>query len=134
MGIKRIYEFIKRLIRWMPVLWGQVEYDIHCVYDLMEFKMKEIRTALEHDTLHVGNDRYIRQINICLAHLDRYRHWEKYIDFDTNLEFEPTDDGFYRLKPNKTRERAIDKAIAFEEENYQMFWKRFIQWHNQWWC
>lgn len=28
----------------------------------------------------------------------------------------------------------VRKNVAFEKDNYDMFWKCFIKWHRNWWC
>lgn len=132
--IRKLGRFLIRIINWLPLLWKQEDWDFEYIYDLLEFKLKEIRKCLEKDDLHIDSPKCVKQISICLAYLDRYRHWEKYIDFPVELKLEKTDDGLLTLRTS-TKEKALCKKItAFEKDNFDMFWKRFVQWHTRWWC
>ena len=133
--LKRIVRFCARLIRWIPILWNQEEYDSGYIYELMRVKLLELQRSLEKDTLHLGNDKHIRDIKVCLGHLDRYRHWERYVDIpDIAYEFEPTEDGFYKQVSNPKLDSAYKKAIKYEQENYEQFWRVFLKHHQHWWC
>ena len=134
--IRKIWRFINRIIKWIPILWKQEDWDYEYLYDLMEVKMRELQKCLKEDDLHLHSDKYARQISICLAYLDRYRNWDNYIEYPTD-DFKWVDckNGCKRLEhTNKINEIKRKKAIPYEQFNYDMFWKRFIQWHRQWWC
>ena len=134
---RKSFRFIKRLPTWIGLCWNQENWDIDYLYDLIEFKMKELLKAQEHDTIHLQKDvkRRIRQIKICLAYLDRYRNSVNYYDYPTDdIIFEPCENNcskmIYTNKYNEIKRKGI---ISYEKFNYDMFWKRFLQWHNSWW-
>ena len=41
--LRKIGRFILRLIRWIPLLYKQEEWDYSYIYDILEMKMKELR-------------------------------------------------------------------------------------------
>ena len=99
--------------------------------------MKELLKAQEQDTIHLQKDvkRSIKQIKVCLAYLDRYRNSTKYYDYPIDdIIFEPCKNNCskmnYTNKYNEIRRKGI---ISYEKFNYDMFWKRFLQWHQGWW-
>ena len=134
--IRKIGRFIKRIVKWLPILWKQEDWDYEYLYDLMEVKMKELQECLRQDDIHLHSDKYVRQINICLAYLDRFRNWDNYIEYPTDdFKWDDCKNGCKRLEhTNKINEIKRKKAIPYEKFNYDMFWKRFLQWHQRWWC
>lgn len=132
--LRKFIRFIKRLCCWLPVLWKQEDWDYDYLYDLIEIKLKEIRECLDKDTLVIDSKKHVKQINICLAYLDRYRNWENYIEFPHDeIKFEKLENGCSRMITSTKTNITCKKAHAFEKFNYDMFWKRFLQWHQHWW-
>ena len=131
------YRFIKRLPNYIKLAWDQETWDYEYLYDLIEMKLKELLKAQEEDTWHVGKEtkRRAKQIRICLAYLDRFRNWTEYYDYPTDdLRFKPIGNGCSKMVHddtyNELRRKGVDSYIKF---NYDMFWKRFLQWHQGWW-
>jgi len=132
-GLQKLGRFFVRLIKWLPVIWKQEDWDFMLVYDLLAFRMKEVQRCLARDKLHMGMEREVRKISICLAYLDRWRNWPDYITAPP-LKWTETEDGLYRLTSTKSEDRIYRQIWAYEKFNYDMFWKRFLQWHKGWWC
>lgn len=126
-----------REIRWAPVLWEQEEWDFSDIYALLIIKMKDIRKGMAKDTWHDQKSvqRGIKQIDICLARLDRYLNWPNYYDYPTeDLYMESTEEGYLRLcHASEKNEKQRSGAHLFEEKNYNKFWKDFMKWHQNWW-
>ncbi len=80
-GLRKFGRFVKRLFRWLPVLWRQEEWDSEYIYDILNAKLKELRDCIAKDDIHVDAPICLRQINICLKYLDRYRNADNYIKF-----------------------------------------------------
>ena len=135
--IRRFGRFILRLIRWIPVLWNQEDWDYEYIYDLLIMKMKELRKDMSKDYWHDQKEvqRSIKQIDICLARLDRYLNWTDYYKYPMeDIYYENTKDGYKRMcYSSEENEKKRIGAVAFEEKNYKKFWKDFIRWHQGWW-
>ena len=130
-NLRKFGRFILRLFKWIPILWKQEDWDFEYMYDLLEIKMKDIRECLKKDTLHVNSDRHVREISVCLGYMDRFRNWDNYIKKPDNLKSIGIEEihsniGEYRIK------EYVRKNVAFEKDNYDMFWKCFIKWHRNW--
>ena len=136
--IRHFIRFIKRLPKWIKICWNQEDWDIGYLYDLIEIRLKDFLKAQEEDTWHVPKEtkRRAKQIKICLAYLDRYRNWTDYYDYPMDdIYFEKTEDGLgsymkHKSSINEAKRKGADK---YEKFNYNMFWKRFLQWHQHWW-
>lgn len=133
-NLKKFGRFILRLIKWFPILWKQEDWDYEYLYDLIEIKLKELRECLQKDDLHVDSDKYATQISICLAYMDRFRNWDNYVDLPEYASWEKHGLNFSEKATKEYRKSIVKKMISFEKDNYNMFWKRFIQWHRNWWC
>ena len=136
--LRRLGRFILREVRWIPVLWNQEDWDFEYMYDLLEMKMKEIRKDMSKDIWHNQKvvQKSIKQIDICLARLDRWRNWTNYYYYPTNdIYSEPTEDGKYYVQKYASEENEKQRlgALTFEQKNYDKFWKDFLAWHRGWW-
>lgn len=135
--LRRLGRFILRLIRWVPVLWEQEDWDYEYLYDLLKVKMEEIRKNMSKDYWHDQKcvQRSIKQINICLARLDRWQNWPDYYEYPMeDIYSVPTEEGFLQMKyASEENEKQRLGATAFEEKNYKKFWKDFLAWHQSWW-
>lgn len=134
--LRKIGRFILRLIRWIPVLYKQEEWDYEYIYDMLKLKMIELRENISKDTWHEerGVKRSLLQIDVCLARLDRFQNWDQYIKIP-DIEWEFIQENGLDIVPKKNEEydEAILKGIDFEKKNYKKFWEDFIKWHNNWW-
>lgn len=136
--LRKLGRFILREIRWVPVLWNQEDWDSEYIYDLLEIKMKELRKDMSKDYWHDQKSvqKGIRQIDICLKRLDMWRNWTDYYEYPMNDVYsEPTEDGkCYVMKyTSEENEKQRLGALAFEQKNYDKFWKDFLAWHRGWW-
>ena len=135
--VRRVVRFIKRVWKWIPVLWNQEEWDYAYIYDLLIVKMKELRKSMSKDYWHDRKEvqRSIKQIDICLARLDRYLNWTKHYYYPMeDIYYEPTDDGCVRMcYASEANEGQRSGATPFEEKNFTKFWKDFVKWHRGWW-
>ena len=135
--LRKLGRFLLREIRWIPVLWNQEDWDFEYMYDLLEFKMKELRRDMSKDTWHDQKcvQRSIKQIDICLARLDRWRNWTDYYYYPMDdVYHEEQKNGCYQLKyTSEENEKQRSGAIDFEMKNYDKFWKDFLAWHRGWW-
>ena len=138
--IRRFGRFIARVIRWIPVLWKQEEWDFGYTYDILEHKIKEIRKCVSEDTWHTEDcvKEELQQIDSVLEHLDKFRNWTKYIDIpETPKDFEefPIDEetGLHRWECTQEQHEAYQKANEFEEEHYNAFWDEMKKNSGNWW-
>ena len=121
-GLRKFGRFIKRLWRWVPVLWKQEDWDYDYLYEIMRIKMEELLKCLKEDNIHVGADRRARQLSICLEYFKRMRTPEDYIDITSeDVSFKDTPDGFVEMKTTPYFNRQCKKCREFEKFNYDMF-------------
>lgn len=132
--IYKLGRFIKRLFMYLPILWKDEDWDYGYLYNLIEFKLKRMSVELDNDVIHKDAHKRARQIRICLAYLDRYRNWTEYVEYPMDdIQWVKADIGYKMIHTNSINEAKRRKVHSYEEFNYNMFWKRFMQWHRTWW-
>ena len=135
--LRKLGRFILREIRWTPVLWNQEEWDYEYMYDLLETKMKELRKDMSKDIWHDQKEvqKNIKQIDICLKRLKRWRYWTEFYDYPMDdVVHVPTDNGCYKMVHlSEENEKQRLGAHDFINKNYNKFWKDFLAWHRRWW-
>lgn len=136
-SIRKTGRFILRLVRWLPILWNQEDWDYAYIYDLLIMKMKELKRDMSKDYWHDQKEvqRSIKEIDICLKRLDRYLNWTDYYYFPMeDIYYEPTVEGCVKMcYASEINEKQRAGANDFEEKNFKKFWKDFIRWHRNWW-
>lgn len=134
--LRKIGRFILRLIRWIPVLWKQEEWDFGYTYDILEHKIKEIRNNITKDTWHTSDcvKEELEQIDSVLDHLDKFRNWTKYIEIPSSVnKWVDNENGTKSLEFTEEEHLAYQKAEEFEEEHYNAFWDELKEYSSNWW-
>jgi hypothetical protein len=130
----KVCRFIKRLFLYLPVIWKDEDWDYDYLYKLIKFKLERMCIELQNDTLHKDSNKRAMQIKICLAYLDRYRNWTEYIEYPMDdIKFVKERIGYRMIHTSSINEAKRRKVHSYEQFNYDMFWKRFMQWHKGWW-
>ncbi|MDA3855238.1 MAG: hypothetical protein PF569_03195 [Candidatus Woesearchaeota archaeon] len=85
--IKRKFKQIKNVIKWMPIIWNQYDFDYSYAIEVFTFKLEQIATFLESDkAVSYDANKNARNIRRVLKILDRVYN-EYYIKKTLN-EFE----------------------------------------------
>ena len=138
-AIRKFIRFIKRLCRWLPILWKQEEWDFGYTYDIIKLKLQELRKNISEDTWHTSEcvQEALRQIDSVLDHLDKYRNWTTYIEIpEPPKDFErftTLPDGCSKMNWFDGEHEAYEKASEFETEHYNAFWDEMKQNSGNWW-
>lgn len=134
--LRRVGRFILRIIRWIPVLWKQEEWDFGYTYDILEHKIKEIRKCVSEDTWHTEDcvKEELQQIDSVLEHLDKFRNWPSYVEVPDPMDrWVKNEDGTSTLEFTEEEHKAYQKANEFEEEHYNAFWDEMKKNSGNWW-
>ncbi len=86
-NIRVFFLFIKRLIKWIPVLWRDRDWDGYHIYSILEFKLLNARKHLVSSNRHTGIEEINRYITICLNLIDKLKeeyYQMEYLDYETS--------------------------------------------------
>lgn len=146
--VKKIYRYSKRLIRWIPFLWNNENWDFNYLIDVIEFKLQELEEAQRTDDLHVGSDKRAREIRIVIEHIKRYKDIDKYtLDNDTDEflnntyweEIENSEGRSYgRMKHrdenlHKKHMRIVEHQSVLEDWHFKEIFKKLSRKGRNWW-
>jgi hypothetical protein len=160
--LKVIYCNLKRIIRWIPVLWNDRDWDYSHIYRILRFKLLTVRenqiefqqwvsSNLEDNSkiIESGEIRINRQLTVCIKLLERliedgygleeYRKheekWGKHIYQNDGLMGK-------REKvttPELEAQEHTEVAKIFQDEDnarsadIKAFFKIFEKYHERWW-
>jgi len=71
MRIRRIYESIKNVIRWVPITYKDKEWDSQYLFEIMKFKLSNMERAFREYGHHVNAERDADEMHKCVLLLDR---------------------------------------------------------------
>ena len=127
--IRKQFRFAERLIKWIPVLYKDEDWDYDYLLRIIDFKLSRLRKVVAEDDIHYDAPWTVKKIDVIRGRLDRYSNSHKYLGSmpcsdDVDEWFEKTEDGYLRLKESTPEQKEhIHKVIAFEKKNYEGFFK-----------
>jgi len=159
--IKRKYQQIRNILRWIPVLWNQFDFDYNYALDVFKFKLLNIADLLDSDKSHcVGAKDRANRIRMVVRLMDKVYNEDYGIEYQTKLEeiygkdafewnFIDTNDGTgssrlkysYELTESKSKIKEIDKvkqklfeeSRAKQERAHKLLWKLVEHNIRGWW-
>jgi hypothetical protein len=150
----RVWESIKQLIAWFPIIWETRDWDRDYLLEMMEFKMKRMYDALTgSDAMGIQEEDDMLALKRCVAILNLLQNegWqessygEHYAKFPMKtLEemFQPFLDEQGRrcniMKPmTKAESRSFGKAVKQAEKDHKKlineFFQLFEKHYRNWW-
>lgn len=99
--IRNFWNSIKNIFKWIPILFRDKDWDYIYFLIIMEFKLKSIRNHIKNKSSHVGKDREVEYIDICLKLIDKIINSDYEMEYHqynkTELNFIPTENNTFRL-------------------------------------
>jgi len=137
--IRKQFRFAERLIRWIPVLYNDEDWDYDYLLRIIDFKLGRLRKVMVEDDIHYDAPWTVKKIDVIRGRMDRFLNSEKYIgDMPSRGEvddwFERTEEGHLRMKESTPEQKEYIKGmIKFEEKNYKGFFKSLEKYLTQIW-
>ena len=150
--IIRFIEGVQNVIKWLPVIWHDVDFDYHYLYKILHFKLKNMQEYLESDyAITADAKKTAKQImiakNLCKRLIDdnyldnALRKYETQYGSSDVISFEPTENEYlHQLIWNWTDEkqekdfgRACEHSEYMERQDIDYLFN-FMKKHIQgWW-
>lgn len=132
--LRKLGRFILRLPSYIKLCWSNETWDYEGFYDFVEMYLKQLRKAQEKDTWHEehGRKRAIQQIDLTLAHLDRFRNWPNYYEWPEPIH-KQLPDGFWTIEYKKEDKSKIEYVHKMEEKHFNAFWRLLKKYLSNWW-
>lgn len=138
--IKDIYKGIKNIIKWMPLVWRDRDWDYHYFLQIMKFKLNNMNKELKNSEFLAYTDtKAIKALKICVNLLDRldkdeyndnsiYKLMDKIPNvWDRDKDYEHPK-GYHRAF-----KREIDKAFNLRQKDKEYFNELFKKYLDTWW-
>lgn len=139
--IRRLWERLYNLYRWAPVIWRDVDYDWAPLFQLMEFKVRNMRLLHDRSRRFVGWERTVRQLQVVEVLLRRIGR-EHYCEREWGALFEKyprsliVEDG-YMTQPSEAERREVRRIMfreqALEKQDMQLLCKYLSRYYRGWW-
>jgi len=144
-------ENVKRLFKWLPVIWKTKEFDCGFLFRLMEFQLQGMEKYMEDNGHHVGSDKTAHSIKIArvlLKRLNNNEHLENSL-IPINRKYGKWEFDFDRPNLHKKFERDLTKQqkIDFEKgcmkaylhsdymekQDIEYLFNHIKKYHDKWW-
>lgn len=116
-----IYHKIKKIIKLMPVLWADEDWDYSYIYVILLTKLRNVRVCFE-NTPYGCHRKDVQRIRVCELLLERLVKDEYWPFTDVNRST-----GDKRLSEMFHREEALKK------QDLELFGKYFAKYSRTWW-
>lgn len=94
--MKRLIKKIRNIIRWLPVLWKDEDWDYSFFYDILKFKIQNIAKHTKKYSQHTNAYRDIEWMNTACRLIDRLSddyYYMEYLEYYSNpIEFTKDED------------------------------------------
>ena len=150
-----IYTFttgIENIIRWMPIVWKDRDFDEGYIYEALHFKLKNTYDFLtSDDTIAIHHKNHLTKLKICVNLAERVRE-DFYIDrassqirpYDTDINFLDSDrwiklpDGGRQLTPmGEDEKKSFLKfnrhCYYLEQQDLDMLHGIMAKYSKYWW-
>jgi hypothetical protein len=125
--IRRFYNRIKNVIRWLPTIWKDQDWDDFYIFEILRVKLKHQAKYIGDRDFFVGADRETEKMLLCIKLIERiqddYYNTESHSYHKSNFIFDESEDGTdtYRLRIEEISE-DFDSYFA----KYPLEYKRVM--------
>lgn len=149
---------LKRLIRWLPVIWRTRDFDYGYVLDILSYSFGELEQHLLDHNIHVTAERDAKRIRYVRKMIERHLN-----EVSSNMEYAKHDKKWgdtvgvsvpipnsnftewrsVRLNARTPQEqeqetkefrRAMKKANRLEQRDWHEIWDTIKKYGQGWWC
>ena len=113
------YKRIKNIIRWIPVLWKDKDWDYWHIFEILKTKLKFQSEYFHKYGYHVSSEREAQKMKLCARLIDKIQN-EYYLDEQLMRKDEITDkdikDAIHR------HDKAKKLLFSILENNIEKWW------------
>jgi hypothetical protein len=92
---KDLYQGIKNLVRWFPIIWKDRDWDDHYIFEVLKFKLKNQSKYIGYHNRHVSAKRDAEIMMLCVRLIEKVQdEWygREYNDYhETESVFTPSE-------------------------------------------
>jgi hypothetical protein len=110
---------IRKLIRWIPIIWKDCDWDYYFVYEILKQKLIDTEKYIRKDGLHVFNEHDADSIKTAIEMIEKVQteyHLDKYLSEATEWTTEGMD------KAAKDHNKAKQELFKYLSNNIEKWW------------
>jgi hypothetical protein len=125
--IKRFIRRIKNLIRWLPTIWKDEQWDDHFIWEILKFKLKNQAEYIGKKNRHLSAKRDAEIMMLCVRLIEKvqseYYGMEYHEYYESNIKFVPSisHPGSYEME-----EELISEHYDDYFKKYPLIYKRVM--------
>lgn len=116
--IRRIIRRIKNLIRWIPIIWKDEQWDYYHIFEILKHKLIFTAEHTRKHGYHVNSNYDADRMMLCVRLIEKVQN-EKYIDVLIN--------------DNELTQEKLDAAFNKQHKARKLLFKILEQNIEQWW-
>jgi hypothetical protein len=117
--IKNTIRQIRKIIRWVPILWKDRDWDYYFVYEVLKQKLIDTERYIRVDGLHIYNNEDADGILKAIEMIEKVQteyHLDKYLSEAKEWTTEGID------KSTKDHEQARKELFQYLSDNIEKWW------------
>ena len=117
--IKNKIRQFRKLIRWIPIIWRDRDWDYYFVYEILKQKLVDTEKYIRKDGLHVFNEHDADSIKTAIEMIEKVQteyHLDKYLSEATEWTTEGMD------KATKDHDKARRELFKHLNNNIEKWW------------
>ena len=117
--IKLKIKQLRKLIRWIPIIWRERDWDYYFVYEILKQKLIDTEKYIRKDGLHVFNEHDADSIKTAIEMIEKVQteyHLDKYLSEATEWTKEGMD------KAAKDHDKARRELFKHLSNNIEKWW------------
>ena len=110
---------LRKLIRWIPIIWKDRDWDYYFVYEILKQKLIDTEKYIRKDGLHVFNEHDADSIKTAIEMIEKVQteyHLDKYLSEATEWTKEGMD------KAAKDHDKARRELFKHLNNNIEKWW------------
>lgn len=116
---------IRNIIRWIPVIYRDRDWDHSYIFEILKFKLKNQRQYIVENNRHEGVDRDNRDITLCLNLIEKVQN--DYYD----LEYSDYHKSDYNWLPVEGSNELSELEIDQKSENFDDYFVKNKLWYKR---
>lgn len=69
-----LFDYIKNIIKWSPILWKDKNYDYFYILEVLKFKIENTSEYIEKHKRYIGFERDVERMNTCVRLIDKIQN------------------------------------------------------------
>jgi hypothetical protein len=117
--IKQKIKQLRKLIRWIPIIWKDRDWDYYFVYEILKQKLIDTEAYIRKDGLHVFNEYDADNILKAIEMIEKVQteyHLDKYLSEAKEWTAKGID------KSTKDHEQARQELFQYLNDNIEKWW------------